>query len=127
MRVFHCVDQNNGLLFNERRPSRDREVVADIERTLQGEPIAMREYSAKLFEGMDNVQVTDDFQGCENVFLEADDLANLDFNTLVVYRWDKVYPADVTLSYDLKSLKLDDVSVIKGYSHDEIVKEVYTR
>ena len=47
MRVFLCVDQNNGLLFNERRPSRDREVVADIERTLQGEPIAMREYSAK--------------------------------------------------------------------------------
>ncbi|WP_305151049.1 hypothetical protein [uncultured Dubosiella sp.] len=127
MRVFLCVDQNNGLLFNERRPSRDREVVADIERTLQGEPIAMSAYSGKLFEGMDNVQVTDDFQGCENVFLEADDLANLDFNTLVVYRWDKVYPADVALSYDLKSLKLDDVSVIKGYSHDEIVKEVYTR
>lgn len=127
MRVFMCLDQKDGLLFNDRRQSRDREVVADIEKTIGHEEIGMSEYSAKLFEGHDNIVVTDDLKDCRNVFLEKDDLDLLDFDELIIYRWDKVYPADARLTFDYKSMTLKDVSVITGYSHDKIIKEVYVR
>lgn len=127
MRVFMCLDQKDGLLFNDRRQSRDREVVADIEKTIGHEEIGMSEYSAKLFEGHDNIVVTNDLKDCRNVFLEKDDLDLLDFDELIIYRWDKVYPADARLTFDYKSMMLKDVSVITGYSHDKIIKEVYVR
>ncbi len=127
MRVFMCLDQKDGLLFNDRRQSRDREVVADIEKTIGHEEIGMSEYSAKLFEGHDNIVVTNDLKDCRNVFLEKDDLDLLDFDELIIYRWDKVYPADARLTFDYKSMTLKDVSVITGYSHDKIIKEVYVR
>lgn len=127
MRVFMCLDQKDGLLFNDRRQSRDREVVADIEKTIGHEEIGMSEYSAKLFEGLDNIVVTNDLKDCRNVFLEKDDLDLLDFDELIIYRWDKVYPADARLTFDYKSMTLKDVSVITGYSHDKIIKEVYVR
>lgn len=127
MRVFMCLDQKDGLLFNDRRQSRDREVVADIEKTIGHEEIGMSEYSAKLFEGHDNIVVTNDLKDCRNVFLEKDDLDLLDFDELIIYRWDKVYPADARLTFDNKSMTLKDVSVITGYSHDKIIKEVYVR
>lgn len=127
MRVFMCLDQKDGLLFNDRRQSRDREVVADIEKTIGHEEIGMSEYSAKLFEGHDNIVVTDDLKDCRNVFLEKDDIDLLDFDELIIYRWDKVYPADARLTFDYKSMTLKDVSVITGYSHDKIIKEVYVR
>lgn len=127
MRVFVCVDQKDGLLFNNRRPSRDRVVIEDIEKLLDGQDIAMSEYSAKLFEGYDHVVVTEDFKDFENVFSEQANLEELAWNELIVYRWDKVYPSDVKLDIDLSSLKLKDVSTLQGYSHDTILKEVYVR
>lgn len=127
MRVFVCVDQKDGLLFNNRRPSRDRVVIEDIEKMLDGQDIAMSEYSAKLFEGYDHVVVTEDFKDFENVFSEQANLEELAWNELIVYRWDKVYPSDVKLDIDLSSLKLKDVSTLQGYSHDTILKEVYVR
>lgn len=127
MRVFVCVDQKDGLLFNNRRPSRDRVVIEDIEKMLDGQDIAMSEYSAKLFEGYDHVVVTEDFKDFENVFSEHANLGALAWNELIVYRWDKVYPSDVKLDIDLSSLKLKNVSTLQGYSHDTILKEVYVR
>ncbi len=127
MRVFVCVDQKDGLLFNNRRPSRDRVVIEDIEKMSDGQDIAMSEYSAKLFEGYDHVVVTENFKDYENVFSEQADLKELAWDELIVYRWDKVYPSDVKLDVDLSSLKLKDVSTLQGYSHDTILKEVYVR
>ena len=49
MRVIICLDDHNGIAFNNRRQSRDRIVV---DRTLQlsdGRPLRMSLYSAKLF------------------------------------------------------------------------------
>ena len=127
MRVFVCVDQKDGLLFNNRRTSRERVVIEDIEKMSDGQDIAMSEYSAKLFEGYDHVVVTENFKDYENVFSEQADLKELAWNELIVYRWDKVYPSDVKLDVDLSSLKLKDVSTLQGYSHDTILKEVYVR
>ncbi|EOS60624.1 hypothetical protein C815_01080 [Firmicutes bacterium M10-2] len=127
MRVFVCVDQKDGLLFNNRRPSRDRVVIEDIEKMSDGQDIAMSEYSAKLFEGYDHVVVTENFKDYENVFSEQADLKELAWDELIVYRWDKVYPSDVKLDVDLSSLNLKDVSTLQGYSHDTILKEVYVR
>ena len=44
---------------------------------------------------------------------------------VVVYRWDKVYPADYKLP--LRQYKLVSTLEFQGYSHDKIVKEVYER
>ncbi len=77
-----CLDQKNGMYFNERRQSRDRYVIRDI-------------------------------------------LDQSEMEKLIVYRWDKVYPADHRLN--LSGWKLIGTLEFMGYSHDKIVKEVYKR
>ena len=49
MDVFICVDDNNGMLFNGRRQSRDEAVVKDILEFAGNDNIWMSSYSSKLF------------------------------------------------------------------------------
>lgn len=48
--------------------------------------------------------------------------------SLVFYRWDRVYPADQWLDLDLKGdFKLVSTLDFAGHSHKTITKEVYQR
>ena len=50
MKIILCLDDNNGMLFNNRRQSRDRVLVEDIINNLQGEKLNIFEFSKALFE-----------------------------------------------------------------------------
>ena len=105
MVLIVCLDLNNGMYFNNRRQSRDREVIKDIAFITKNNNLIMTEYSHKLFEN------------------ECVQLENI--KKIIVYRWDKVYPSDYCLN--LEGYHLTSTLEFKGYSHEKIVKEVYLR
>lgn len=130
MVLIVCLDLNNGMYFNNRRQSRDREVIKDIAFITKNNNLIMTEYSHKLFEDeCENIVITDDFKGeyLENdfCFVENEDVQLENIKKIIVYRWDKVYPSDYCLN--LEGYHLTSTLEFKGYSHEKIVKEVYLR
>ena len=132
MIVFVCVDDENGMLFNRRRQSRDRAVVRDILQTCQEAQLWMDFYSAKLFAGEEgNFQATEDFLGLagagEYCFVENRELAPFaeKIERLIVYRWNRKYPGDFFLDLELSNWALLEKTEFPGNSHEKITKEIY--
>lgn len=136
MRVSVCVDELGGMMFNRRRVSRDREVIADICRDAENCTLYVSEYSAPLFEDA-RIQptVSSDFLNIARkgdiCFVESEALMPYlsKMTVLTVYKWNRRYPSDVKLDIDpVKSgFKLLSVNEFAGYSHEKITKEVYVK
>lgn len=125
-----CLDQNNGMYFNERRQSRDRYVIRDITDMTKDSVLYINSYSEELFENFKNQYIVsnDYFSNAKEndyCFVENQILDESRVNKMVVYRWDKVYPFDYKLN--LSRWKLISTVEFMGYSHDKIVKEVYVK
>ncbi len=135
MIVFLCLDQKSGMAFHQRRQSLDRAIRADLLTAAAGRPVWMTPYSARQFTEPEAVLRISDapLQETEReglCFVEFPPLsAALDrIDTLVVYRWNRVYPTDQRLDLDLsKSFRLVSSTDIPGHSHEKITKEVYLR
>lgn len=135
MRVIVCLDDRNGMLFNRRRQSRDRRVVEDILRELGEKRLLVNGFSAPLFERAgERIRVVDDplaAAGRGDVcFVENLPLAPwaAAIERLTVYRWNRVYPADMRLDLALESeWHLVAASDFPGFSHEKITKEIYER
>lgn len=74
MKLILCVDVDNGMTFNDRRQSRDREVIKDIARYVGDGRIIISEYSRILFGSVKGNVVVFDFEKEEsdNILLESD-------------------------------------------------------
>lgn len=133
MTVVVCVDDRGGILFNQRRVSSDRKVIADMIELFGQRRIRMRPYSAKLFQGCGPVSVSDDYLTDANredvVFLEDAVPEGLlsRADRLVLYRWNRLYPSDVRFPAEQLSAlgNLSSAVEFKGHSHDRITREVY--
>ncbi len=136
MIVIACVDDNNGMLFHQRRQSRDIALYNHILQLTEGKRLLMNEYSAKQFlkEEHQNVIVQSDFldiaQEQDYCFVENTDISQYgnDIQKIILYRWNRVYPADYYFQFPINKdiWKLQTVCDIKGNSHDMITEEVYT-
>ena len=133
MKLLGCVDDQGGVMFNRRRVSSDRRVVADIMDVVGDSQLFISEYSAKLFSVAENISALKDFSAVgadDYVFLEdtllPDSWAGI--SEVVVYHWNRLYPSDLRFPVDeLRSLgKLMSVLDFKGNSHEKITREVYT-
>lgn len=129
-----CLDDGNGMMFNGRRQSRDRVVTERIAALAAGKKLWMNKYTAGLFEGMDvPKQVREDFLSAA----KAGDLcvvenkgltAVLDrLEKLIVFRWNRKYPADFWLDVNLGGWKLAEVQEFPGNSHEKISQEIYVK
>lgn len=135
MTVFVCLDDNNGMLFNSRRQSRDKAVIEDMLRYAGDEKIRMNPYSAKLFEGAaDRIVIEEDFSGGlpEGSFCFLENMPVKPWEdsveTVVAYCWNRVYPADTWLDIDLEhSWEVVDSIEFGGNSHEEITRKTYRR
>lgn len=134
MTLILCLDDRNGISFNGRRQSRDRAVLADIANLLGGKSLLIAEYSRGLLsESRIPFIATDGFlhmsSGEDLCFVEDRDpspfLGKAD--KVVIYRWNRHYPADIKLSADLSAegFKLCSNTEFTGYSHEKITKEIY--
>lgn len=128
MTVIVCVDNNCGMLFNNRRQSRDRVLVEDVVSNYGN--ILVNEFSAPLFDGK-SVTVCDnplDRAGDNDTcFVENLSLAPYfsKISSLVVYCWNRDYPSDFGLDIDVSTLIPWSVTEFKGSSHDKITKQIY--
>ena len=135
MTFYVCLDDRNGMLFNNRRQSRDAAVLADICANLPG-ALTITPFSEKLIQ---NAHIPCTLAPEDLTFLPSDAhffletpvsesvIANAD--TIVLYHWNRHYPADTYWEIDLpqSGFTLTGVCEFPGKSHDTITKEVYTR
>lgn len=141
MKVYVVLDDNNGMMFNYRRQSQDQLLRADILKECANGVLWISKYSAEQFlldfpDGFtSSVKVDDEFfrkmNASDSCFVEEYALSfHLNkIDELIVYRWNKVYPADFYFDLDLTDNTWERISVseIKGNSHDVITKEVWVR
>jgi len=129
MIVAVCVDERNGMLFNGRRVSRDRAQQEDL-LALCGGRLWAAPFSASLLDwAAERVTVDPDYLQKagpgEVCFVEAEDLSAVAdrIEGMIVYRWNRVYPADRRL--DLSDFQLTGRTEFPGTSHETITRETY--
>lgn len=136
MIVIVCLDEQGGMMFNRRRQSRDQFVTRDILEMCQGRHLYLNAYSASIFQDLqvEYLIVADNFleQSGEGdyCFVENQKLLPHEavIEQLIIYRWNRRYPADFYLDLSLeKGWKKVSTCEFKGFSHDKITKEIYTR
>ncbi len=133
MNVIICLDDNNGMLFNNRRQSRDKAVLSDIFNDLKDEKLFITKFSEKLMaECCDKVVICDDTATLENgqwFFCENVDLTTFvdKIEKLVVYKWNRVYPSDFTCNLDFSLFNLESECELMGNSHPVITKQIFVK
>lgn len=128
-----CVDDRDGMLFHGRRQSRDRAQQADLLALCPGR-LWVNGYSAKLFAGQEGrLRVDEAFLDRagpgEWCFVEDRPLSPAAdrLEGLVIYRWNRAYPADLRLDMALDGFTLVSQEEFPGTSHERITREYYRR
>lgn len=127
-----CLDPKDGCSFGNRRQSKDRLLRQKLLELCAGSPLWMSPYSAGQFE-----KVGENFRIAENC-LELAGPGELCFaeavppesclsrtEELIVFRWDKCYPASAWFSPLRFSRKPPVIEEFPGYSHEIITMERY--
>lgn len=135
MTVIVCLDNANGMMFNHRRQSRDANVVKDILKTINGASLLIAPYSESLFSQAEcSVSISESFladaDAKDYCFVENKSVAEFKekISRLVIYKWNRDYPADFYFDIDYASdYKLETTLDFGGTSHEKITKEVYVR
>ena len=133
MIVIACVDDRMGMLFNRRRQSQDAALRQRLLERAAGRTIWMSEYSARQFADCpaDNIRVSDrcaDRAGTGELWFVEDGrelIGARGAEELVLYRWNRSYPGDVTFPWPLTGLTLMETADFPGTSHEKITEEVY--
>lgn len=134
MKLIVCLSEENGMMFNHRRQSRDRVLIADMIRHVGNTPLWVSPYSLPLFgEDCPSLQVdpnptiaagVDDYCFVEDTPLPQ---SLEDTNELIIYRWNRLYPADVYFTCDTSNFSLSESNEFVGSSHDNITKEIWKK
>ena len=132
-----CVDDKGGTMFNHRRQSKDRVLRAEMLRLAGEHRLKVSPYTARQFEPEEQaaLDVSENFlaeAGAEDFcFVEEMPLAPWEdqIQTLILFRWNRVYPADAHLDIPLAEhgWKLTESRDFAGSSHETITQEVYIR
>lgn len=130
-----CLDDRDGLSFHCRRLSRDRAQQEDLLSLCRGRPLWLAPYSAPLFDwAADRVLVDGsllDRAGPGEICFLEDRLPPMEGpgapEGLILYRWNRTYPADVRFRPDLSPFTLANRTEFPGSSHERITREIYLR
>lgn len=122
------------MLFNHRRLSRDRRVCEKILDYSNKKELWMNAYSRKLFTDLtdiNSIQVDEEFLGKSQsiCFVENQDITPYlpKIDTLVLFQWNRDYPADFFFTVDLSQWNLISTEDFEGTSHEKITMEVYKK
>ena len=137
MKIIVCVDDNNGMMFNNRRQSRDRTIIEDVVTTVVGGNLLVTPYSKTLFENFNvaafflSEDILEEAKPEDFCFIENKSLLPYSdrIDELIIYHWNRTYPADMYLdiSPEALSLKLVSTTEFAGSSHEKITKELYKK
>ena len=79
-------------------------------------------------EKADNIIVDNNLENATEhdfCFVERQEVRIEEINKLIVYRWDKIYPADKYFNMDDIKCNLVETLEFQGYSHEKIIREIY--
>lgn len=128
MKLIVCLDDKNGMLFNNRRQSRDGNLIENMLEICKGESLYTSTYSSALFPE-NAVVICEDFNTLENGFVFAENfmIDEDKIQEIIVYKWNKVYPADTHFNISLDNWNLVEATDFEGSSHEKITREIYRR
>lgn len=127
MTLYICLDDRNGLKFNKRRQSRDAALLENLRSQLAGnlliDPCSEKMMQEAAIPYVLPPETADDYFA-EDVPSE-EILAQTE--KIVIYRWNRHYPADVRWEPDLAAMgfALQETTEFPGTSHEKITREVY--
>ena len=123
-----CLDDNYGMMFNNRRQSRDVCVVKKIQELSDASVLYRDNYSQTLFpDGQQIINYTNDgFYFVENPDLLSHNVEEI-FDQIVIFRWNREYPADKRLDLNLKYYNMEVMTEFAGNSHEKITMEIYKK
>lgn len=139
MNIVVCVDDNEGMLFNQRRQSRDKVLLEDMMNMVpsEGGKLWIAPFSEKMLQPY---KEKCPFITVDEAFLEKADAPDYCFveneslqqwkekiDAVIVYRWNRMYPADTYFDIDLSGWQLISADEFPGSSHEKITKEVYIK
>lgn len=132
--VILTLENRNGMLFNHRRLSRDKRVCEKILDYSNKKELWMNEYSKKLFTNLaddETIRVDEEFldKSQSICFVENQDITPYlsKIDTIILFRWNRDYPADFFFTVDLSQWNLISTEEFEGTSHEKITMEVYKK
>ncbi len=132
--VILCISDSGGMMFNKRRQSRDVKVVEDILDISADKVLFISEYSAPLFAGSRARVVSEPLESAgagDIVFIEDRHIMPYidDIDGLVIYKWNRNYPADLSLDIDPERVGfvLDSSTDFAGNSHEKVTRLIWKR
>lgn len=130
-----CIDGRGGMLFNRRRQSQDRGQREDLLNFCAGRRLWIAPYSVPLFGEREEIRADEEFltkAGAGEVcFVEDRPIAPCAerIEAVVLYDWNRAYPADVHLDFDpaAAGFTLAEETEFPGSSHERIIRKIYER
>ncbi len=134
MKLIVCLDERKGMMFNERRQSRDRILIDNLEKhvgdavvfmTAYSEPLFLKKQIARRVEA-DPMSVAGENDFC---FIENADPTPYakKIEEVIIYHWNRHYPADRYFTMDMSAFHLAETEEFAGSSHEKITKEVWVK
>lgn len=138
MILIAAVDDSGGMMFNNRRQSRDRVLRERILALTGGGVLWMSRYSCGQFADMENINHirTDDAffdKAATGEYCFAEDISPAPYSEriekIILFKWNRRYPADMYFGIDLSAPEWSLVGTedFSGSSHEKITMEVYGR
>lgn len=128
MKLIVCLDDKNGMLFNKRRQSRDKILIENVLELCKGERLYTNDYSATLFPE-NSVVICENMNEIQNGYIFAENFTvnGEKIDEIIVYKWNRVYPADTFFNISLDKWNLTETTEFAGSSHEKITREIYVR
>lgn len=133
MTIIACIDDQGGMMFGGRRQSRDRAVTERIRHTIGDKRLYTSTYSAALFTH-DSATIADDGYASlcraeDACFVENGAIPIDRAECIILYRWNRRYPADRFFPIDPveHGYRLLSSAEFTGSSHDTVTEEIYEK
>lgn len=133
MKLIVFTDLNNGMLFNNRRQSRDKALIEHIYDFVGRNKIWITLFSEDLFKNkkynLFEINSIGEIGEDDFVFIEnySPKILEKRLNEIVLFNWNRAYPADLFFDISLEDWYLEDEIEIKGFSHEKISRKIYKR
>ena len=135
MHTIICLDDDNGMLFHDRRQSQDVKLRADVLERLGERMLWMNAYSARQFADAEDarIHISDSFleEAGKDDFCFVENRPLLPYEAqiqeVICYRWNRRYPSDVKLDLSLEGWNVMEETEFAGKSHEMITRTVYRR
>ena len=134
MYLIACVDDRMGMMFNHRRVSRDRVVIQDIMDVCGDQGVYITSGSAVLFKDFNSESVhvwnedrNDLLEGHYFFAEDPDVIREESVEKIILYQWNRNYPADKYFPIDLDGWILEESSEFAGHSHEKITRSCFTK